>query len=148
MVETELSPWGYIEKSDSENTSIGYKTVYKPIAPANIGIVQLVADAQQLGEVVVKADLPKTRVKGNAMVTTVTGSVLENAGTGNDLLDKIPGLSAEDSSVNVFGSGAGEIYINGRRMRNNSELDKLSSDNIKSVEVLRHPDTRYDASVK
>lgn len=148
MVETELSPWGYIEKSDSENTSIGYKTVYKPIAPANIGIVQLVADAQQLGEVVVKADLPKTRVKGNAMVTTVTGSVLENAGTGNDLLDKIPGLSAEDSSVNVFGSGAGEIYINGRRMRNNSELDKLSSDNIKSVEVLRHPDARYDASVK
>lgn len=148
MVETELSPWGYIEKSDSENTSIGYKTVYKPIAPANIGIVQLVADAQQLGEVVVKADLPKTRVKGNAMVTTVTGSVLENAGTGNDLLDKIPGLSAEDSSVNVFGSEAGEIYINGRKMRNNSELDKLSSDNIKSVEVLRHPDARYDASVK
>ena len=122
--------------------------MYKPIAPANIGIVQLVADAQQLGEVVGKADLPKTRVKGNAMVTTVTGSVLENAGTGNDLLDKIPGLSAEDSSVNVFGSGAGEIYINGRKMRNNSELDKLSSDNIKSVEVLRHPDARYDASVK
>lgn len=148
MAETDFSPWGHIEKSDSENTSIGYKTVYKPIAPANIGIVQLVADAQQLGEVVGKADLPKTRVKGNAMVTTVTGSVLENAGIGNDLLDKIPGLSAEDSSVNVFGSEAGEIYINGRKMRNNSELDKLSSDNIKSVEVLRHPDARYDASVK
>lgn len=51
--------------------------MYKPIAPANLGTVQLVADAQQLGEVVVKADFPKTRVKGNAMVTTVTGSVLE-----------------------------------------------------------------------
>lgn len=58
-------------------STIGYKTVYKPIAPANLGTVQLVADAQQLGEVVVEADLPKTRVKGNAMVTTVTGSVLE-----------------------------------------------------------------------
>lgn len=73
-------------------STIGYKTVYKPIAPANLGTVQLVADAQQLGEVVVKADLPKTRVKGNAMVTTVTGSVLEKAGTGNDLLDKTPYL--------------------------------------------------------
>ncbi len=129
-------------------STIGYKTVYKPIAPANLGTVQLVADAQQLGEVVVKADLPKTRVKGNAMVTTVTGSVLEKAGTGNDLLDKIPGLSAEDGSVNVFGSGAAEIYINGRKMRNSSELDQLSSDNIKSVEVLRNPGARYDASVK
>ena len=129
-------------------STIGYKTVYKPIAPANLGTVQLVADAQQLGEVVVEADLPKTRVKGNAMVTTVTGSVLEKAGTGNDLLDKIPGLSAKDGSVNVFGSGAAEIYINGRKMRNSSELDQLSSDDIKSVEVLRNPGARYDASVK
>ena len=117
-------------------SSIGYKTVFKPVSPANIGIVQLVSDAQQLGEVVVKADLPKTRVKGNAMVTTVTGSVLEKAGTGNDLLDKIPGLSANNGSVNVFGSGEAEIYINGRKMRNSSELDQLSSDNIKSVETV------------
>ena len=51
-------------------SSIGYKTVCKPVSPVNIGIVQLVSDAQQLGEVVVKADLPKTRVKGDAMVTT------------------------------------------------------------------------------
>ena len=129
-------------------SSIGYKTVFKPVSPANIGIVQLVSDAQQLGEVVVKADLPKTRVKGNAMVTTVTGSVLEKAGTGNDLLDKIPGLSANNGSVNVFGSGKAEIYINGRKMRNSSELDQLSSENIKSVEVLRNPGARYDASVK
>ena len=79
------------------------------------------------------------------MVTTVTGSVLEKAGTGNDLLDKIPGLSANNGSVNVFGSGKAEIYINGRKMRNSSELDQLSSENIKSVEVLRNPGARYDA---
>lgn len=69
-------------------SSIGYKTVYKPATPANIGIVQLVSDAQQLGEVVVKADLPKTRVKGNAMVTTVTGSVLEKPEQGMTCLTK------------------------------------------------------------
>ncbi|EJW94241.1 hypothetical protein, secreted, partial [gut metagenome] len=44
-------------------SSIGYKTVYKPISPAHIGIVQLVSDAQMLGEVVVKANLPVTRIK-------------------------------------------------------------------------------------
>ena len=55
-------------------SSIGYKTVYRPVSPTNIGIIQLVSDAQQLGEVVVKADLPKTRVKGDAMVTTCNGS--------------------------------------------------------------------------
>lgn len=128
-------------------SSVGYGTVYKP-ATHDIGVVQLVSDATQLGEVVVKTDLPKTRVKGNAMVTTVAGSVLEKAGTGYDLLDKIPGLSADNGSVNVFGCGEAEIYINGRKMRNSSELDQLSSDNIKCVEVLRTPGARYDASVK
>ncbi|WP_418573897.1 outer membrane beta-barrel protein [Phocaeicola sp.] len=128
-------------------SSIGYKTVYKPTVPANLGIVQLVSDAQQLGEVVVKADLPKTRVKGDAMVTTVAGSILENAGTGEDLLNKLPGVSADDGEVRVFGAGAPDIYINGRKVRDNSELNQLSSDNIKSVEVVNNPGSRYDATV-
>lgn len=128
-------------------SSIGYKTVYKPTVPANIGIVQLASDAQLLGEVVVKADLPKMQLKGDAIVTTVQGSILEKAGTGEDLLDKLPGVSADDGEVRVFGAGAPEIYINGRKVRDNSELHQLSSDNIKSVEVVNNPGSRYDATV-
>lgn len=129
-------------------SSIGYKTVYKPIVPANIGIVRLESDTQMLGEVVIKAELPKTHIKGDAIVTTVAGSVLENVGTGNDLLDKIPGLSADCGSVTVLGSGNADIYINGRKVRSNSELDQISSDEVKSVEVLRNPGSQYDASIK
>lgn len=128
-------------------SSIGYKTVYKSTVPANIGIVQLASDAQLLGEVVVKADLPKMQLKGDAIVTTVQGSILEKAGTGEDLLDKLPGVSADDGEVRVFGAGAPEIYINGRKVRDNSELNQLSSDNIKSVEVVNNPGSRYDATV-
>lgn len=73
-------------------SSIGYKTVYRPVPPTHLGTVQLVSDAQVLGEVVVKADLPKMQLKGDAMVTTVQGSILEKAGTGEDLLNKIPGF--------------------------------------------------------
>lgn len=128
-------------------SSIGYKTVCKPVSPENIGIVQLVSDTQMLSEVVVKADLPVTRIKGDAMVTMVQGSILEKAGTGEDLLDKLPGVSADDGEVRVFGAGAPEIYINGRKVRDNSELNQLSSDNIKSVEVVNNPGSRYDATV-
>lgn len=129
-------------------SSIGYATIYRPINPADIGVVQLTADTHQLGAVTVKADLPKMRLKGDAMVTTVTGSVLEKSGTGNDLLDKIPGISAEEGTVNVFGRGTAEVYINGRKVRSSSELEQLSSDNVKSVEVVRNPGARYNASVK
>jgi hypothetical protein len=108
----------------------------------------LYPDAQLLGEVVVKGYLPKTQAKGDAMVTTVNGTVLEKAGTAENLLDKIPNVTAQNGAVTVFGRGTPEIYINGRKVRNQQELDQLSSDNIKSVEVVSNPGARYDASVK
>ena len=129
-------------------SSIGYATLYKECTGQDLGTLQLQPDARMLGEVVVKADLPKVRLKGDAQVTTVQGSILEKAGTGNDLLNKLPGVSADDGAVNVFGSGAAEIYINGRKMRDASELDQLESENIKRVEVVRNPGARYNAEVK
>ena len=128
-------------------SSVGYLTLYKEV-DENLGTIQMKPDAQLLGEVVVKGNLPITRAKGDAMVTTVTGTLLEKAGNANDLLDKIPNVSAGGGSVNVFGSGQAEVYINGRKMRNASELEQLSSDNIKSVEVVHTPGARYDAEVK
>ena len=129
-------------------SSIGYTTLYKECTGQDLGIIRLQPDAQMLGEVVVKAELPKVRLKGDAQVTTIQGSILEQAGTGNDLLNKLPGVSADEGAVNVFGSGAAEIYINGRKMRDAAELDQLSSDNIRRVEVVRNPGARYDAEVK
>ena len=129
-------------------SSIGYATLYNKVEKSDMGTVQLLPDAQLLGEVVVKGDLPKVQLKGDAQVTNVQGTILEKAGTGNDLLSKLPGVSADEGAVNVFGSGTAEIYINGRKMRNASELDQLSSDNVKRVEVVRNPGARYDAEVK
>ena len=129
-------------------SSLGYKTVYKSISPANIGIVQLASDAQMLGEVVVKAYLPVIRVKGDAMVTNVENSVLSKAGSANDVLTKIPGITKKQDAFEVFGKGTPLIYINGRKLHDLSELEQLNSDDIKSVEVIRNPGSRYDATVK
>lgn len=137
------------EKAKLINFSyVGYTTVVQEISKNKLGTIQLFPDAQLLGEVVVKAYLPKTQAKGDAMVTTVSGTVLEKAGTAENLLDKIPNVTAQDGAVTVFGRGTPEIYINGRKIRNQQELDQLSSDNIKSVEVVSNPGARYDASVK
>ncbi len=129
-------------------SSIGYSTIYKEVDGGDFNLIQMTPDAQLLGEVVVKGTLPTTRLKGDAMITGVTGTVLEQAGTAEMLLDKIPNVSAKDGAIKVFGRGTPVVYINGRKVRNNSELDQLASDNIKSVEVLNNPSARYDASVK
>lgn len=137
------------EKSELVSISfVGYTTVTRRVEGADLGIVRLMPDAQLLGEVVVKGYLPKTMIKGDAMLTAVSGSVLEKAGTAENLLDKIPNVTARNGEVNVFGRGTPEIYINGRKMRGMQELEQLSSDEIKSVEVVSNPGARYDASVR
>ena len=129
-------------------TSVGYKTAWKDCTGENAGVIKMVADSKVLGEVVVKSLLPKTILKNGGMTTTVAGSVLEKAGTMEHLLDRIPNVSAQNGNIKVFGRGEPIIYINGRQMRDRSELDRLSSDNIKSVEVISNPGARYAASTK
>ena len=129
-------------------TSVGYKTAWKDCTGENAGVIKMVADSKVLGEVVVKSLLPKTILKNGGMTITVAGSVLEKAGTMEHLLDRIPNVSAQNGNIKVFGRGEPIIYINGRQMRDRSELDRLSSDNIKSVEVISNPGARYAASTK
>lgn len=129
-------------------TSVGYKTAWKDCTGENAGVIKMVANSKVLGEVVVKSLLPKTILKNGGMTTTVAGSVLEKAGTMEHLLDRIPNVSAQNGNINVFGRGEPIIYINGRQMRDRSELNRLSSDNIRSVEVISNPGARYAASTK
>ena len=129
-------------------TYVGYKTICKDCEGENVGIIKMEEDSKMLGEVVVKSSLPKTILKNGGMTTTVVGSVLEKAGTMENLLDRIPNVSAQNGSIKVFGRGEPVIYINGRQIRDKSELDRLHSDNIKSVEVITNPGARYAASTK
>ncbi len=126
---------------------VGYETLF--VKAANGLTITMKEDAQMLGEVVVKSQLPKTLVKGDAMRTTVAGTILEKAGTVNDALSKIPSLEAErDGGVKVLGRGDAEVYINGRRVQDNSELSRLRSDQIQHVDVVQNPGARYAASTK
>ena len=64
------------------------------------------------------------------------------------LLECIPNVSVQGDKVVVFGRGEALIYINGRKMRDKSELDRLTPDNIKDVETILNPGARYPAATK
>ena len=130
-------------------SSVGYETMYFDIREAHGLTIQMKEDNKILKEVVVKGQLPKTHVKGDAMRTTVAGTILEKAGTISDMLSKIPSLEAErDGAVKVLGRGDAEVYINGRKVQDLKELSRLRSDQILHVDVVQNPGARYAASVK
>lgn len=132
-------------------SSVGYDTQYFNVHSEESSncVINMTTSTQTLDEVTVKGTLPTTRVKGDAMRTLVSGSILEKAGSATDALSKIPMLNAEKGEgVQVFGRGAAEVYINGRKVQDQNELDRLRSEDILHVDVVQNPGARYAATTK
>lgn len=127
---------------------IGYESYHAPVDGIDFGTIQMIPDSEILGKAVVKGYLPKTQIKGDAFVTPIENSVLAEAGSANDVLRKLPGIISKDDGIEVIGKGTPIIYINGRLVRDESELEQLNSNVIKSVDVVQNPGARYDATVK
>lgn len=138
-----------VQDGDSIRISmIGYENFTSSIPlSGNFGTIILKESSVMLNEVIVKSNLPKTRISDNGMITSVTNSILSTAGTANDVLSKIPLVNGSDGKYTVFGRGEAVIYINGKVISNPSELDQLSSSDIKSVEVISNPGSSYSADI-
>lgn len=104
-------------------------------------------DTLKLKEVVVSVSRPILKIEGDGMVTSIQGTILQNLGTAKDVLGYIPGIQNNNGSIEVIGKGAPTVYINGRVMRSNQELDQLRSDKVKEVKLITNPGARYDGSV-
>lgn len=142
------SPGDYTLKA----SFIGYKDVLLPLhlvdGETDAGILTMEEDSRILQEVLVKSQLPKTTLKGDAVVTTITGSVLEHSGNTNDVLSKVPGMIVKNGSLEVLGRGTPEYYINGHKVTDDTELRNLMSEDIQSIDVVSNPGAAYSGSVR
>ena len=127
---------------------IGYETKCVNATAGNLGTIQLQPGATMLGEVVVKGVRPTYKLTTEGIKTDVDGTLLSKVGTATEVLGNLPGVQRKGTSVEVFGKGTPLIYINGRQMRNESELAQLSSENIQSVELITNPGAKYKADVE
>lgn len=94
---------------------------------------------RELQEVVVTAKQPATKLVGSTLVSTIQGTNLADLGTALDVLAQLPMIKVEDNAVSVIGKNNIEIYIDGRPMRDENELQQLLSSNLKKVELLMAP---------
>lgn len=128
-------------------SSMGFEDVAIPDPRGDLGRISLSPLTLTLGEVVVKGSKPLTKLMSDGLQVAVSGSYLANTGTALDLLGKMPFVSKSGSEIEVLGKGSPLIFINGRQVRDRSELDQLASTDIKSVDVVTAPGARYDSSV-
>lgn len=100
-----------------------------------------------LREIVVKAFPKTTKLTGDGIKVQIKGTYLANTGTAIEVLGKMPFVTKSGSGIEVLGKGTPLIYINGRQVRDMSELDRLASTQIKSVDVITNPGARYASTV-
>lgn len=87
----------------------------------------------------------RTRMNGDAMITRIVGTPAAGAGTAVDALARVPGIIVRNGNLEVVGKGTPVYYVNGRRLHDTDELQRMSSHDIKDVEVVALPSARYDA---
>ena len=126
---------------------IGYRTQYVDVKGTDVGTIQMEEDQPLLSEIIVKGQMPKTKLTGNSMVTTIQGTVLGHSGTAKEMLAKVPGMTLKGEDLKVLGKGTPIFYINGRKMHDKEELKRLRSEEIASVEVITNPGAQYDATI-
>lgn len=102
----------------------------------------------QIGEIEVTANRNMQRLSKGGLLTEVKNSALSELGTCRDVISQLPGVRTDEGSIEVIGRGTPQIYVNGRRLPDNSELDRLSSKEIKSVEVVFNPGAKYGAETR
>lgn len=100
----------------------------------------------ELQEVIVTAKQPATKLVGSTLVSTISGSNLAELGTALDVLAQLPMIKVTDNTVSVIGKSNIEIYIDGRPMRDEQELQQLLSSNMKKVELLMAPGAAYEST--
>ena len=102
--------------------------------------------SRRLEEIVITSKQPATKLVGTTLVSTIAGTNLAGLGNAIDVLAQLPMIKVEDNAVSVIGKSNIEIYIDGRPMRDDMELQQILSSNLKKVELLMSPGAAYEST--
>lgn len=126
---------------------LGYKTKFVRANGSDNLHITLESESQSLSEVV-KGNRPTYQQTSEGIVTNVSGTVLGKLGTAEEALAYVPMLRKTDKGYEVFGKGTPIIYINGKRLRDLTELDRLRAGDIKDVTLVTAPGSEYDTTAQ
>lgn len=127
---------------------VGYKTIYIHPDSENIKNIILPESEFTLNEVVVKSKIPKFKIVPGGYTTKIKNSFFENLNNVDEIISSLPKITGSNGNYTIFGKGSPVIYINGRKIVSNSELEALNLKEIESITVLSNPGEKYDSETK
>ncbi|GAB5520532.1 MAG: TonB-dependent receptor [Rhodothermales bacterium] len=117
---------------------------------ANIGVLSLSTDAQQLEGVEVTAERSAVSIEIDRTVYNTADSPITAGGTASNVLETIPSVDVDiDGNISLRGSGNVAVLINGRPAPVSADyianyLKTLPANSVDRVEVMPNPSARYE----
>lgn len=139
-------------------TQIGYQKTFSPafkissadiLPPFDLTVNEVIS---QIGEVQVVAKKPFVDVQPDKMVVNVEQSVMNAGISAVEVLKRTPGVVVDkDGAVELKGRDGVMVMINGKPMYMDDKqigtlLKSLPADQIKNIEVITNPSSKYDAA--
>ena len=125
---------------------VGYITASNTYNIGKIGTITLKEATMNLQKIVVKGHRQPFRMTSEGLVAQVEGTSLEKMGSAEDVLKHLPRVMQKNGDIEVLGKGKPLIYIDNKKIKGTIDLDRLSSSDIKHVEVITEPGAEYDAT--
>ncbi len=107
-------------------------------------VIVLSPDAIALQDVTVTNEKPLTQSTERGILVNIIGTPLSKMGMVSEMIKHLP-LMLNDGTV--AGHGKPQIYINNKKVRNDSELERLSAGDILTAEVITVPGVEYGMEV-
>lgn len=139
-------------------SAIGYKEIYTENFKVkennfskNFGVISLPEETTMLDEVMIKTWKPRIKVENGNMTMEVDGTTLAAGNTAYEMLVRAPGVSADQNgNLQLNGRSGVSVMLDGRLTYMTGEdlmnlLESMPAENIKSIEVLNNPPSKYDA---
>ncbi|NAW51881.1 TonB-dependent receptor [Elizabethkingia argentiflava] len=106
---------------------------------------------KEIREVEIKANKKLVEIKGDRLVFNVGNSIAATGGDAMDALKVTPGISVQHDKISMIGKNAVLVMIDDRFIQFSGDelmifLKTITSDDIKSIEVITNPPVKYDAS--
>ncbi|MEA5062104.1 MAG: outer membrane beta-barrel protein [Proteiniphilum sp.] len=127
---------------------IGYGSEFIKSNKKNNNIITLKESALELDEVVIVSNRPVFKNINGSIITNVSNTILSKEHSMVSLLTQIPGIINIKGNIEVFGSGSPIYYINNKKVYSIDEVSNLNVEDIKSIELVTNPGSRYDATAK
>ncbi len=116
---------------------------------ADLGIIKLGEDSQQLDEIVVTAEKSSTEFKLDKRVFNVGTDLSSTGASALEVLNNVPSVNVSiEGDVTLRGSGGVQILINGKpsvMADDGGALGTITADMLQSIEVITNPSAKYEA---